>query len=67
MSSSRYASRKFIAAMASLVCAHWALIERLIAAADYKAIVLGTVAVYMAGNVGQKAVEQRQPPKEPAP
>lgn len=52
----RYASRKFIAAMASLLCAHWALLEKLIAAADYKAILLGTIGLYIAGNVAQKAV-----------
>ena len=53
----RYASRKFLAAMATLAASTWALAESLIAAGDYKAIVLGTVAAYIAGNVGQKALE----------
>ena len=35
--------------------------ESLIAAGDYKAIVLGTVAAYIAGNVGQKALEAPKP------
>ena len=41
--------------MASLAAATWALSEKLVAAADWKAVVLGTVAVYVAGNVAQKA------------
>ena len=51
----RFLSRKFIASMASLAAATWALGEKLIAAADWKAVVLGTVAVYVAGNVAQRA------------
>ena len=57
----RYASRKFVAAMSALVTSTWALAEHLIAAADYKAILLGTVAAYIVGNVAQKAVERPQP------
>ncbi len=55
----RYASRKFITALLTLGSAHWALFESLIGAADYKAVVLGVVAVYVAGNVGQKALEKK--------
>jgi hypothetical protein len=58
----RYLSRKFVTAILTLISVHWALIERLISAGDYKAVVLGVVAAYMAGNVVQKAVE-----KGPAP
>jgi hypothetical protein len=58
---SRYSSRKFVAAMAALACSTWALFEHLIAASDYKAIVLGTVAAYIVGNVAQRAVEAKAP------
>ena len=51
----RYASRKFVAAFAALVSAHWALFESLITSGDYKALVLGTVGLYVVGNVAQKA------------
>lgn len=64
---SRYASRKFIAAMTSLGLTQWALFEHALDSADYKTIMLAVVGGYVAGNVAQKAVEQRQPPKEPAP
>lgn len=57
----RYMSRKFIAAMATLAAATWCLAEGLIAAADWKAVVLGTVAAYVTSNVAQKALV-----KEPA-
>ena len=53
----RFASRKFLAAMATLASSTWALAEHLIPAGDYKAVVLGVVAAYIAGNVAQKAVE----------
>ena len=52
----RYYSRKFIAALLSLASASWALAEKLITSADYKTIVLGTVGVYIAGNVAQKVM-----------
>lgn len=64
---SRYASRKFIAAMTGLGLTQWALFEHALDSADYKTIMLAVVGGYVAGNVAQKAVEQRQPPKEPAP
>lgn len=54
----RYASRKFVAALLSLVSAHWGLLEGLLVGGDYKAVVLGTVGLYIAGNVAQKAVEK---------
>ena len=58
---SRYSSRKFIVALLSLFAATWALAESLIAAGDWKAVVLGTAGLYIAGNVAQKAVERPQP------
>lgn len=64
---SRYASRKFIVAMTGLGLTQWALFERMLDGNDYKTIMLAVVAGYVAGNVGQKALEQRQPSKEPAP
>lgn len=59
--SSRYGSRKFIASLAALAGAQWGLLIGLLPSADYRLIVLGVVGVYVAGNVGQKAVER---PKE---
>lgn len=53
----RYGSRKFLAALAALGCASWALAQNLLDGGDYKAIVLGTVGAYIVGNVAQKAVE----------
>ena len=57
-----FASRKFIASIAALISAHWALYERLIESGDYKAIVIGTIGLYVTGNVAQKAVEKRGTP-----
>jgi hypothetical protein len=54
----RYVSRKFIAAMAALGSVHWALVERLVDGDAYKAVVLGVVAAYVAGNVAQKATQK---------
>lgn len=56
---SRYASRKFLAAIASLLAGTWALAEGLLTGGDYKALVLGTVGLYIAGNVGQKYLERK--------
>ena len=53
----KYGSRKFLIALLALISAHWALFEKLIEAGDYKAVMLGVIAVYMAGNIGEKAVE----------
>lgn len=47
-------SRKFIAAMASLGSAHWLTANGHIADGVYSAVVMSTVAVYIAGNVYQK-------------
>lgn len=56
----RYGSRKFLAALAALGCASWALAQSLLDGGDYKAIVLGTVGAYIVGNVAQKAVQAKQ-------
>jgi hypothetical protein len=56
----RYASRKFLIAAASLVCAQWALFEQLIGAADWRVVVIAIVGLYGAANVGQKAVERKE-------
>lgn len=58
----RYGSRKFIVALVTLISAHWSLVEKLIDGATYKAVLLGIVAVYMTGNVGQKLIEARDKP-----
>lgn len=52
----KYTSRKFIVTVMTIVSAHWALIESLIDGSDYKALMLGALAIYGAANVGQKAV-----------
>lgn len=51
----RFLSRKFIAAMCTLASAHWLVANRLIADGVYSAVVIATVAAYIAGNVAQKA------------
>lgn len=48
--------RKFWLALVSAVGCHWALWARLIDGDAYKAVMLGVVAVYVAGNVTQKAL-----------
>ena len=53
----RYKSRKFIAALLALASVHWALVEKLIEAGDYKTVLLGTIGAYIIGNVAQKAVK----------
>lgn len=55
---SRYASRKFLLALLSLASATWLALEHVIAAGDYKAVVLGTVGAYIIGNVAQKATSK---------
>ena len=54
--------RKFWLSLLSGVGCHGALLLRLIDGDAYKAVMLGIVAVYVAGNVAQKATA-----KEPAP
>ena len=50
----RYGSRKFILAFAWLVVNAWLLMEQAIDAGTYKALIIATVGVYIAGNVAQK-------------
>jgi hypothetical protein len=56
----RYASRKFIAAMAALISVHWLTLEGVVAGSVYQVVVLGTVGAYLAANVAQRAVEGKQ-------
>lgn len=56
----RYASRKFLLALASLAINAWLLVEQAISGNDYKLIVLGTVGAYIAGNVMQKATAKNE-------
>jgi len=49
-----YASRKFVLALLSLASATWLVWEKVITTGDYKAVLLGTVGSYIAGNVVQK-------------
>lgn len=51
----RFTSRKFLAAIASLISAHWALAESLITGDQYTRVIIATVAAYIVGNVAQKA------------
>lgn len=55
---SRFLSRKFLAAMASLFSAHWLVSDSRIADGVYSAVVIATVAAYIAGNVAQKAMKK---------
>lgn len=50
-----FASRKFVLACMTLISSSWLVYEQVITAGDYKAVVLGVVGVYIAGNVIQKA------------
>lgn len=52
---SNYGSRKFILAALTLASSSYLTWAGVIDAATYQAVVLGTVGVYVAGNVGQKA------------
>lgn len=52
----RYASRKFLIAIAALVCAQWSLIEALINGEQYKVIIIGILGLYGLANVAQKKV-----------
>jgi hypothetical protein len=52
----RASSRKFIAAMAVLAAATTALAFDLITALIWRDVVLGTVGIYITGNVAQKAL-----------
>lgn len=57
----RYGSRKFILCALTLAAATWLVSVAAIDAATFKAVVLGTVGVYVAGNVAQKAWAEKQP------
>lgn len=51
----KYGSRKFIIiTLLTLLVNVWLVWERVIDAATFKAIILGTVGVYIAGNVAQR-------------
>lgn len=51
----RYASRKFILALATLTSATWLVYAGHIADGVYSAVVIATVGAYIVGNVAQKA------------
>ena len=53
----RYGSRKFILACASLVSATALVWTGHIADGVYSAVVIATVGVYLAANIGQKAID----------
>ena len=56
----RYASRKFILTCASLISASLLVWSGHISDGVYSAVIIATVGAYLAANVGQKAVEDRQ-------
>ena len=51
----RYASRKFIVAMAAIASASWLVYTGHIADGVYSAVVIAAVTGYLAANVTQKA------------
>lgn len=55
----KYGSRKFILAVLSLFVSTGLLIDKDISADVWKTVVLGTVAVYISGNVAQKATAKK--------
>lgn len=57
----RFASRKFLLALASLGSAHWLCASGHVAEGVYSAVVIATVGAYITANVAQKMVT-----KEPA-
>ena len=57
--SNRYASRKFLLALLSLVSATGLVATGAITPDVYQYVVLGTVGAYIAGNVGQKWVDKK--------
>ena len=52
----RYASRKFLLSVASLLSATGLVAFGMIADGVYSAVVIATVGAYITGNVAQKAV-----------
>lgn len=53
---SRYASRKFVVAMAAIASASWLVYAGHIADGVYSAVVIAAVTGYLAANVTQRAV-----------
>lgn len=58
----RYASRKFIISILSVVSADVLVFLHVIDAGVWGTTVGGVVALYIAGNVGQKATAKNTPP-----
>ncbi|ODU08010.1 MAG: hypothetical protein ABS84_14970 [Rubrivivax sp. SCN 71-131] len=52
----RYASRKFIIAVASLACAQWSLIGGLIDGQTWRTVVIAVLGLYSAANVAQRVL-----------
>lgn len=52
----RYASRKFVVAMAAIASASWLVYSGHIADGVYSAVVIAAVTGYLAANVTQRAV-----------
>lgn len=52
----RYASRKFLVAVASLACAQWSLLEGVIDGPTWRTVVIAVVGLYGGANVAQKAL-----------
>lgn len=56
----RYASRKFLLALFTLMSATWLVYGGYIADGVYSAVVIATVGAYIVGNVAQRQVEKNK-------
>lgn len=56
MNIDKFLSRKFIASMCALISAHFLVMFNHISDGVYSAVVIATIAAYIAGNVTQNVV-----------
>jgi hypothetical protein len=59
MTTSRYASRKFILALLTLASVTWLVANGHITPGVFQVVAVASVGAYISGNVGQKWVEKK--------